>query len=129
MILSNSSLEDYDTFRENVRSFLKHALTPELIRAGELTTSVFSNFEAGQRWQAILHKQGWAAPEWPTKYGGTDWDIQRVYIFQEECRLANAPSPVMMGIQMLGPILIHFGTEEQKSRYLPGIISGSEVWC
>ncbi|MEL0162905.1 MAG: acyl-CoA dehydrogenase family protein, partial [Halieaceae bacterium] len=47
----------------------------------------------------------------------------------EECRLANAPNPVMMGIQMLGPMLMHFGTEAQKATYLPGIISGDDVWC
>ena len=49
--------------------------------------------------------------------------------FFEECKLANAPNPVMMGIQMLGPMLIHFGTEAQKQQFLPGIISGDDVWC
>ena len=48
---------------------------------------------------------------------------------QEECRQANAPTPVMMGIQMLGPMLMHFGTPSQKERFLPGIISGENVWC
>ena len=120
---------DSDAFRVAVRDFLSEALTPELIRAGERTTSVFSDFEAGRQWQSILHQRGWGAPDWPLEYGGTGWDIQQRYILQEECRQANAPTLVMMGIQMLGPMLMHFGTPSQKERFLPGIISGENVWC
>ena len=120
---------NYENFREAIRDFLSEELTPQLTRAGELTTSVFSDFEAGRHWQRILHAKGWGAPEWPLEYGGTGWDIQQCYIFLEECRLANAPNPVMMGIQMLGPMLMHFGTEAQKVDFLPGIISGEDVWC
>lgn len=120
---------DYEGFRHEVRAFLSKHLTPELRRAGELTTSVFSDFEAGRQWQSTLHAQGWGAPEWPEEHGGTDWDIHQRTIFQEECRLANAPNPVMMGIQMLGPMLMHYGSAEQKARFLPGIISGEDVWC
>ena len=101
---SNPIPTDYETFRASIRSFLKEALTPELVRAGERTTSVFSDFEAGRQWQSILHAKGWGAPEWPMEHGGTGWDIQQCYIFLEECKLANAPNPVMMGVQMLGPI-------------------------
>ena len=129
MNASNPIPTDYETFRASVRDFLKDALTPELIRAGERTTSVFSDFEAGRQWQSILHAKGWGAPEWPMEHGGTGWDIQQRYIFLEECKLANAPNPVMMGIQMLGPMLMHFGTEAQKTQFLPGIISGDDVWC
>jgi alkylation response protein AidB-like acyl-CoA dehydrogenase len=126
---SNPIPGDYTAFRETVREFLASALTPELARAGERTTSVFSDFEAGRQWQSALHARGWGAPEWPLEHGGTGWDIQQRYIFLEECRLANAPNPVMMGIQMLGPMLMQFGTEAQKAAYLPGIISGDDVWC
>jgi len=126
---SNPIPGDYTAFRATVREFLASALTPELARAGERTTSVFSDFEAGRQWQSALHARGWGAPEWPLEHGGTGWDIQQRYIFLEECRLANAPNPVMMGIQMLGPMLMHFGTEAQKAAYLPGIISGDDVWC
>ena len=129
MNASNPIPGDYTAFRETVREFLASALTPELARAGERTTSVFSDFEAGRQWQSALHARGWGAPEWPLEHGGTGWDIQQRYIFLEECRLANAPNPVMMGIQMLGPMLMQFGTEAQKAAYLPGIISGDDVWC
>ena len=78
---------DYDAFREQVRCFLTEALTPDLRRAGQLTTSVFSDFEAALSWQKKLHAQGWVAPDWPEEYGGPGWDIQQRYIFQEECKL------------------------------------------
>ena len=120
---------DYPAFRESVRDFLHEALTPELRRAGELTTSVFSDFDAALAWQKKLHAQGWIAPDWPKEFGGPGWDIQQRAIFQEECKLANAPSVVMMGIQMLGPMLMHYGTEDQKHHYLPRMLSGEHIWC
>ena len=66
---------DSDAFRIAIRDFLSEALTPELIRAGERTTSVFSDFEAGRQWQSLLHQRGWGAPDWPLEYGGTGWGI------------------------------------------------------
>jgi len=122
-------MKDYNAFREEVRSFLAEALTPDLVRAGELTTSVFSDFEAALKWHKILHEKGWVAPDWPEEYGGPGWDINERYIFQEECKLANAPTVVMMALQMLGPLLMHYGTEEQKAYYLPRILSGEDMWC
>ena len=122
-------MTDYNDFREEVRDFLAAELTPELVRAGELTTSVFSDFEAALAWHKILYAKGWVAPDWPEEYGGTGWDINQRYIFQEECKLANAPSVVMMAIQMLGPMLMHYGTQEQKDYYLPRILSGEDIWC
>ena len=119
-------LRDFSRGRPRV---LERCAVARAVRAGQRTTSVFSDFEAGRKWQSILHAKGWGAPEWPIEHGGTGWDIQQRYIFLEECKLANAPNPVMMGIQMLGPMLIHFGTEAQKQQFLPGIISGDDVWC
>jgi len=122
-------MTDYAQFRQEVREFLAKELTPDLVLAGELTTSVFSDFEAALKWHKILHRKGWVAPDWPEEFGGPGWDINQRYIFQEECKLANAPSIVMMAIQMLGPMLMHYGTEEQKAFYLPRILSGEDIWC
>lgn len=123
------SEEHYSDFRQQVREFLDGHLSAELRQAGRLMTSVFADFESTMAWHRILHRQGWVAPDWPEEYGGTGWDIQERYIFQEECKLANAPSLLPMGLQMLGPMLIRYGTEEQKSHYLPRILSGEDVWC
>ncbi|EED35347.1 acyl-CoA dehydrogenase domain protein [Luminiphilus syltensis NOR5-1B] len=122
-------MTDYAAFRLEVRQFLEASLTPELRRAGKLTTSVFSDFESSMAWQRILHAKGWAAPDWPEEYGGPGWDIHQRYIFQEECKLANAPSIIAMGIQMLGPLLMKYGTEAQKTEIIPRILSGDDVWC
>jgi alkylation response protein AidB-like acyl-CoA dehydrogenase len=122
-------MTDYTAFRQEVRAFLEAELTPDLVRAGELMTSVFADFEASLKWQRILHKKGWVAPDWPAEYGGTGWDINQRYIFQEECKLANAPALVPMGLQMLGPMLMRYGTEEQKATLIPRILSGDDMWC
>lgn len=120
---------DDQAFRQEVREFLDGALTPELRRAGQLMTSVFADFDATMAWHRILYRKGWVATDWPPEYGGTGWDLSRRTIFQEECKLANAPALLPMALQMLGPMLIHYGTEEQKSFYLPRILSGEDVWC
>jgi len=120
---------DYDAFRNEVRDFLDRELTHDLRRAGSLMTSVFSEFKASMEWHRKLHARGWIAPDWPVEFGGTGWDINQFHIFQEECKLAGAPSVLPMGIQMLGPMLIRYGTEAQKAHYLPRILSGDDVWC
>jgi acyl-CoA dehydrogenase len=68
-------------FRDEVRAFLKANLTPDLVRATHLNTSVFSDPEPGKRWQKLLHARGWVAPLWPSEYGGTGWSITRRWIF------------------------------------------------
>lgn len=122
------SISDRD-FREQVRQFLDAQLTPELKRAGRLMTSVFADFDATMRWHRALHRQGWVAPEWPQEYGGPGWGLSQRTIFMEECKLAGAPALLPMGIQMLGPMLIRYGTPAQKAHYLPRILSGEDVWC
>ena len=116
-------------FRSEVRAFLAESLTPEIKRAGELMTSVFADFDATMDWHKILHAKGWVAPDWPEEHGGTGWPLSQRYIFQEECKLANAPALFAMGLQMLGPMLIRYGTAEQKNYYLPRMLSGEDVWC
>ncbi|CAG0993633.1 partial acyl-CoA dehydrogenase, partial [Gammaproteobacteria bacterium] len=81
------------------------------------------------RWQAILHKQGWLATTWPKEYGGPDWTAVERHIFSEECALMSAPRMPPFGLNMLGPVLIKFGSEEQKREILPRILDGSDWWC
>lgn len=119
----------YQDFREEVRAFLAESLTPELRRAGRLTTSVFSDSDSAMAWQKILYKKGWVAPHWPEEYGGTGWDIVERSIFAEECLKAEAPLLVPMGLQMCGPCIIGYGTQEQKDYYLPRMLSGEDYWC
>ncbi len=69
------------------------------------------------------------APSWPKAYGGTGWDLTRRYIWTRESTLAGAPSLAPMGLGMCGPMLIGFGTDQQKDFYLPRILSGEDYWC
>ncbi|WP_374470000.1 acyl-CoA dehydrogenase family protein [Phenylobacterium sp.] len=116
-------------FRDEVRAFLDAELTPELREAGRLTTSVFCDPKHTLPWQRILNARGWAAPSWPREYGGPGWTEMQRYIFAAECARAGAPPLAPMGLRMVGPVLMAFGTAEQKAHYLPRILSGEDYWC
>lgn len=117
------------TFRDEVKQFLASALTPKLVRAGENTTSIFSDFDAAIAWQKILYEKGWLLSGWPVEHGGTGWTLAQKTIFETECKKHNAPALFSLGIQMLGPIIIKYGTPEQKDRYLDRIASTEDIWC
>lgn len=116
-------------FREDVRAFLEAELTPELREAGRKATSVFVEPEYTLAWQAKLHARGWVAPHWPAEYGGTDWSESQRYIFASECARAGAPPLSPMGLSMVGPCIIGYGTPEQKAHYLPRLLAGEDYWC
>ncbi|MGE6696237.1 acyl-CoA dehydrogenase family protein [Hyphomonas sp. NPDC076900] len=116
-------------FQQEVRAFLKDKLTPELAAAGRLATSVFIEPEFTLPWQRILHARGWVAPHWPKEYGGPGWSEMQRYIFASECARAGAPGLAPMGLGMVGPCIIGYGTPEQKAHYLPRILSGEDYWC
>lgn len=116
-------------FRDQVRAFLDQSLTDELRDAGRKRTSGWQEINSSMAWQRILHAQGWAAPDWPVAYGGTDWSLTQSYIFAEECSRANAPGLIPMSLKMCGPMLIGHGTDRQKAYYLPRILSGEDIWC
>jgi alkylation response protein AidB-like acyl-CoA dehydrogenase len=121
--------KDDQAFVDEVRAFLAEKLTPDLREAGKRAGGVFAEFEAGHRWHRILAEKGWIAPNWPKEYGGTGWSAIQRYIFAEESVRANAPRIFFMGVRMVGPVLMRFGREEQKKKYLPRILSGDDVWC
>jgi acyl-CoA dehydrogenase len=120
---------EYEDFRKEVIEFLDTELTNELREAGKLTASVFSEVEYSSKWHKILHKKGWIGGKWPKEYGGTGWDDMQRYIFSTECAKAGAPSPTAMGLAMVGPVLMKYGTQKQKDLYLPKILSGEDFWC
>ena len=119
---------ELEAFRREIAEFLDTAPTPEIREAGRKTTSAFAPFEAAIKWQGILNQRGWAAPGWPERYGGTGWSVEQRYIFAEEYWKRDLPPLLPNGLQMVGPLLIEAGSEEQKARYLPGILSGEDYW-
>ena len=80
-------------------------------------------------WQKILFRKGWVAPNWPKEYGGTGWSPTQKYIFSTEMGLVGAPEPVPFGMTMVAPVIMAYGTEEQKERFLPDILESNVWWC
>ena len=116
-----------EAFREEVRTFLKDNLSEDL--ATKVRNGRELNKQDIESWHALLQTRSWLAATWPEEYGGPGWNAVQRHIFEEECAFANAPRIVPFGLGMLGPVLIKFGTEEQKKTILPRILSGEDWWC
>ena len=120
------SLEE-ENFRKQVRAFTRDNL-PGDIRDKVMTGRPLSR-DDHMRWQDLLAAKGWIAGFWPTEYGGCDWTASQSYIFQEETTYAGAPWLLPFGVNYVGPVIYTYGTEEQKARHLPGIVSNEVFWC
>jgi acyl-CoA dehydrogenase len=115
--------------RDEIRAFLAANLTDSIRAAQAGTTSVYPEPEVSVPWQRLLQAQGWLVPLWPKEWGGTGWTPAQRFIFETECALAGAPLVHPMGVRLVGPVIIRFGTEEQKRFYLPRILSSEDYWC
>ena len=114
-------------FRDEVREFLKQELPADI--AAKVKLGKHLHKADHERWQKILSKRGWYAPGWPVEHGGTTWGPIEKHIFDEESAAAGAPRLVPFGVNMVAPVIIKFGTEEQKAKYLPRILDGTDWWC
>ncbi len=117
------------SFRAEVRDFLREHLTPQLRLGQYRTASVYPEPEISGPWQQALQRRGWLVPLWPREWGGTGWTPVQRFIFETECALAGAPLVHPMGVRLVGPVILKFGTEEQKRRHLPRILSSEDYWC
>ncbi|WP_374615111.1 acyl-CoA dehydrogenase family protein [Sphingorhabdus sp.] len=120
---------DLNAFRAEVRGWLADNLPPELRQAHKRATSVFVEKEYNLAWQAILLRKGWVAPHWPAEHGGTGWNEAQRYIFASECARAGAPSLAPMGLKMVAPVIMKYGSDAQKGYYLPKLLAGEHYWC
>ncbi|MBP6012314.1 MAG: acyl-CoA dehydrogenase family protein [Alphaproteobacteria bacterium] len=116
-------------FANDVRRFLKTALTEDLRNAARDTVGVHSEIDACRLWHRRLYEKGWIAPAWPKEHGGTGWPPEQRLLFDRECADNDAPILFAGGIRNVGPLLIAIGTPEQRERYLPPILDGSDLWC
>jgi hypothetical protein len=110
-------------FRDQARDWLAKNLPAELKDKGHYAK------EDLLRWHRILARQGWVAPAWPKEWGGTGWNVVQRYIFEEELGYAGGPPLIPFGLTMCAPVLLRFGTEAQKKRFLPRIYNGDDFWC
>ena len=114
-------------FRNDARAFMREALP----------TAIRQKMIEGRRlvkddlvtWQRILNAKGWAVPHWPVEWGGTGWSAVQLYLFRDEMQQSPAPEPLQFGVSMIGPVLIAFGSEAQKKRFLPRIANLDDWWC
>ena len=114
-------------FREEVRTFIRDNLPNDIaesVSRGRALTK-----QDIQRWQRILYDQGWAAPAWPEEFGGPGWNATQRYIFDEVVAEFDTPEIVPFGLLMVGPLIYTFGSQAQKDRFLPKILTGEEWWC
>ncbi|HJP68703.1 MAG TPA: acyl-CoA dehydrogenase family protein [Sphingomicrobium sp.] len=119
--------DNISAFRREVREFLATAIPADIRekvrRYRDLEKSDYV------RWQKILHQRGWFLGAWPKAWGGEGWDALRQLAFLQESGEAGAPMIIPYGVSMVGPVLNRFGSDEQKRRHLPGIISSDVWWC
>ncbi len=114
-------------FRQEVRAFIRDNLPADI--RDKMKLGHGPNKEDTVRWQRILNARGWAALSWPEEWGGPGWTAIQKMIFLEENQMAPAPELSSFNITMLGPVLLQFGTEEQKKRFLPRAANLDDWWC
>ncbi|WP_077047889.1 acyl-CoA dehydrogenase family protein [Pseudomonas sp. KK4] len=114
-------------FRAEVRAWLRDNLPGEFARRIEQGKRL--NKEDQVLWMRTLNRKGWLAPGWPVEFGGTGWSDVQKHIFDEECFAAGAPKVVSFGLKMVAPVIIKFGTEQQKAHFLPRILTCEDWWC
>jgi alkylation response protein AidB-like acyl-CoA dehydrogenase len=116
-------------FQTEVRAFIEAEYDPDLRQMMAQSKNGYLD-KAGQvRWQKKLHQRGWAAPDWPAEHGGPGFTSTQRYIFNMEMSLAGTPTVSPMGLKMVAPVIMAFGTEEQKRAHLPPILASDVWWC
>ncbi len=121
-----------EAFRMEFRRWLEANLPPRdpNYRPDPTTEESEEGYRLRLEWHRKMHAAGWVGISWPKEYGGRGATLTQTLIYHEELLRARAPRLVnTLGIMMVGPTLMQFGTEEQKKRYIPKILSAEEIWC
>src|SRR3989338_5249295 len=116
-----------EEFRMKVRDFFENEYPREIVE--KIASGASSSKEDYQRSERAMAAKGWLAVNWPKSAGGTGWTANKKYIFDEELERAGALNVVPMGLLYVGPVIYTFGTEEQKKRWLPGILDSTTFWA
>ena len=125
-----------EAFRREFRAWLEANMPPRRERhenedlGSEIARTDDNDWNYALRWHRKMHAGGWVGVSWPKAYGGRGATLEQMVVYNEEMVRARAPGIVNgLGIMLVGPTLIHWGTEEQKQRYVPKILSAEEIWC
>src|SRR5216683_539832 len=118
-----------ERFRARVQQFLRENLPPEWGKPG-FRPHGMSQIDFLKDWQRRLYENGFLGMSWPREYGGQSASQVEMAIFNEEVARFRAPGPLnVLGLSLAGPTIITHGTDEQKKRFLPKILSCEEIWC
>lgn len=121
--------EEDRKFQQEVREWLETAWPKEMREKQARSALGKLSKDDIVAWQKRLYEKGWAAPNWPAEYGGAGWTPTQKYIFDLERARVGAPGVVPFGITMVAPVIMKFGTPEQKQKYLPDILASNVWWC
>lgn len=116
-------------FQKEVRDWIAEEYTPELRAKMAMSKNGYLDKDGQVEWQKRLYEKGWVAPNWPEKYGGPGLSPSERYILNMELSAAGTPTVSPMGISMVAPVLMEFGSDEQKEKYLPPILRSDVWWC
>ncbi|MGH8504370.1 MAG: acyl-CoA dehydrogenase family protein [Stenotrophobium sp.] len=116
-------------FRDEVRAWIGQAYDAELKALMAQSKNGYLDKAGQTRWQKKLFERGWVAPGWPQEYGGPDWTPTQRYIFQSEIAAAGCPLVSPMGLMMVAYVIMKFGSETQKKKFLPPILGSDVFWC
>jgi alkylation response protein AidB-like acyl-CoA dehydrogenase len=113
-----------DAFRAHVRAWIEQNYPPALRNPPKRL-----HHAEGKPWYLALSKKGWLAPGWPREYGGMGLSIAKQLIMTDEYERHGVARMADQGIVMIGPLLMRYGTDAQRRKYLPRILSGDDIWC
>ena len=123
---------DLQAFRKEAKAYIGENCPDSMRNKAvhfEDAFEIYNNADA-DKWRDAMAERGWTAPTWPTEYGGGALSFEENQVLQQELAAAKALPPLVgMGLVMIGPTLLEFGTEQQKARHLPKIVSGEVRWC
>jgi len=118
-----------EAFRQEVHDFIEKECPPEL---RNVDIGILDKLGSLMAWRKKLAEKGWVAPAWPKEYGGAGMTIMQQFIYNLETARMRAPSTLLiggLGVAIVGPTIIIYGTEEQKREYIPPILRGETMWC
>jgi alkylation response protein AidB-like acyl-CoA dehydrogenase len=116
-------------FRDEVREWIAKNLDEETKAMQAQSKNGYLDKDAIVRWQKKLYERGWIAPDWPVEHGGAGFTPTQRYIFNMEMSAAGTPTLSPMGLKMVAPVIMKFGTDEQKAEHLPKILRSDIWWC
>ncbi len=116
-------------FQTEVRDWITANMPSEVAEESRRSRTSHVSKERLLQWQKKLASRGWLCPNWPKEFGGPGWNSTQKFIFEMEMARADSPYLSSFSIKMVAPVLMKYGSEAQKKRFLPKIAAAEELWC